>query len=75
MKLFRKLILMSAASFAVIPSVSVADILIAPTRVVMEQGERSAELVFINKGGEEAQQATPLARQGAAILKAVVLSA
>lgn len=31
-----------------------ADVLIAPTRVVLERGERSAELIVVNKGDEEA---------------------
>lgn len=31
-----------------------AEVLIAPTRVVMENGTRSAELVIVNKGEEEA---------------------
>ena len=30
-----------------------ADLLIAPTRVVLERGERTAELVVVNKGQEE----------------------
>ena len=31
-----------------------AEVLIAPTRVVLENGQRSAELVIVNKGDEEA---------------------
>ncbi|MEL7128411.1 MAG: hypothetical protein AAGK23_02595 [Pseudomonadota bacterium] len=31
-----------------------AEVLIAPTRVVLERGERSAELIVVNKGDEEA---------------------
>lgn len=36
------------------PPIVNADVMIAPTRVVFENGERSAELVIVNKGGEEA---------------------
>ncbi|MEM6899755.1 MAG: hypothetical protein AAF583_08300 [Pseudomonadota bacterium] len=31
-----------------------SEVLIAPTRIVLERGERSAELVIVNKGDEEA---------------------
>lgn len=37
-----------------LPQIAVAEVLIAPTRVVMEKGERSAELILVNKGTEEA---------------------
>lgn len=36
------------------PLPAYAEVMIAPTRVVMEKGERSAELVIVNKGDEDA---------------------
>ncbi len=36
------------------PTMSQAEVMIAPTRVVLENGDRSAELVIVNKGDEEA---------------------
>jgi len=38
----------------VAPYTANAEVLVAPTRVVLENGERSAELVIVNKGDEEA---------------------
>ncbi|CAN0123613.1 unnamed protein product, partial [Chrysoparadoxa australica] len=38
----------------ILPIFAVAEVLIAPTRVVLEKGERTAELVIVNKGTEEA---------------------
>lgn len=38
----------------ILPSAAQAELLIAPTRVVVENGERSAELVLVNRGDEEA---------------------
>ena len=35
------------------PSIANADVMIAPTRVVFENGDRSAELVIVNKGEED----------------------
>lgn len=34
--------------------VAFAEVLIAPTRIVLEDGQRSSELVIVNKGSEEA---------------------
>ncbi len=39
---------------ALSPAPAAGEVLIAPTRVVLERGERSAELVVVNKGDEEA---------------------
>ncbi|MEL7481584.1 MAG: molecular chaperone [Pseudomonadota bacterium] len=40
-------------SLAVFMPGAFAEVLIAPTRVVLERGERSAELIVVNKGEEE----------------------
>ncbi|MEL6257458.1 MAG: molecular chaperone [Pseudomonadota bacterium] len=45
---------LAAASLAIAPRSADAEVLIAPTRVVLEEGERSAQLVIVNKGEEEA---------------------
>jgi len=42
-----------ASVTAVSTPLAAAELMIAPTRVVMENGERSAELVLVNKGAEE----------------------
>lgn len=43
-----------AAAQAAIPTTASAELLIAPTRIVLDPTERSTELVVVNKGGEEA---------------------
>ncbi len=55
MRSLRSLFLFAAivAGAILIPSPAQADLLIAPTRVVLERGERSAELIVVNKGDEE----------------------
>lgn len=50
---FSKFALIASTIVALTP-LAFAELLIAPTRVVLENGERSAELVLVNKGGEEA---------------------
>jgi len=47
--MFRLAILATTA----IPQFAMAEPMIAPTRVVLENGERAAELVLVNKGDEE----------------------
>ncbi len=51
---FIRILLMAVLIQAVVGHSAKADILVAPTRVVFEDGERSAELVVVNKGQEEA---------------------
>lgn len=47
--------LIAAIAAGLLPVAPVsAEVMIAPTRVVMENGTRSAELVLVNKGDEEA---------------------
>jgi hypothetical protein len=53
MKLFKPFVAMVAAGLVVAATPAYADILVSPTRVVMEPGERTAELVFLNKSDEE----------------------
>ena len=48
-----KTALIAGTALAITPT-AFAELLIAPTRVVLENGERSTELVLVNKGGEEA---------------------
>ncbi len=43
-----------AAAQTVIPTPASAELLIAPTRIVLDPTERSTELVVVNKGNEEA---------------------
>jgi hypothetical protein len=43
-----------AAAQVAIPTTASAELLIAPTRIVLGPTERSTELVVVNKGGEEA---------------------
>lgn len=50
---FRKIWATIAAGCTLFPTLAFADILVAPTRVVLERGERTAELVFINKSTED----------------------
>lgn len=45
--------LMFASTLIATAPLAVAELMIAPTRVVLENGERSAELVLVNKGAEE----------------------
>ncbi|MEO0818555.1 MAG: hypothetical protein AAFX86_14780 [Pseudomonadota bacterium] len=47
-----KLILLASATALMAPFAS-AELMIAPTRVVLENGERSAELVLVNKAAEQ----------------------
>lgn len=47
-------LLMASSALAVFPTAPLAEILVAPTRVVLENGERSTELVLVNKGSEAA---------------------
>ena len=49
-----KFITITILALYVLPFSSLAEVMIAPTRVVLEKGERSAELVIVNKGTEEA---------------------
>jgi hypothetical protein len=42
------------SAFALLSASSYAELLIAPTRVVLEKNERSAELVLVNRSSEEA---------------------
>ena len=49
-----KFITITVLALYVLPFGSLAEVMIAPTRVVLEKGERSAELVIVNKGVEEA---------------------
>jgi hypothetical protein len=44
---------MASAQFA-LPAPASAELLIAPTRVVLDRSDRSTELVVVNKGAEEA---------------------
>lgn len=56
----KKFLLNTLVSLSAITAISatatpaLAEVLIAPTRVVLENGERSAELVVVNKGQEQA---------------------
>lgn len=54
MKHFLKSLLIATVISASIAPIANAEILIAPTRVVLENGERSTELVLVNKGTESA---------------------
>jgi len=47
-------IMSALALTAFVPMQAQAEVLIAPTRVVLEDGEKSAELVVVNKGDEAA---------------------
>ncbi|MEQ3747273.1 MAG: hypothetical protein ABNH53_13695 [Henriciella sp.] len=47
------LAIMASAQFA-LPAPASAELLIAPTRVVLDRSDRSTELVVVNKGAEEA---------------------
>lgn len=47
------LAIMASAQFA-LPAPASAELLIAPTRVVLDRSDRSTELVVVNKGSEEA---------------------
>lgn len=47
------LAIMASAQFA-LPTPASAELLIAPTRVVLDRSDRSTELVVVNKGAEEA---------------------
>jgi len=52
--MFRPLrIALIACLFTAASPIAVSEVMIAPTRVVLENGERSAELVLVNKGSEE----------------------
>ncbi|MEL7232462.1 MAG: molecular chaperone [Pseudomonadota bacterium] len=42
-----------ATATALSAPIAAAELMIAPTRVVLEQGERSAELILVNKGAEQ----------------------
>lgn len=52
-KWLRRFCFATATALCFYPSTVMADILISPTRVVLERGERSAELIFLNGGDEE----------------------
>ena len=51
---FLKTLFIATVISASFISTAQAEILVAPTRVVLENGERSTELVLVNKGTEEA---------------------
>ena len=53
MKLIRNLIMATAFGLSFAPAITYANILVSPTRVVLEDGERSSELVFLNRSEEE----------------------
>lgn len=53
MKLIRNLMMAAAISLAIGPTMASANILVSPTRVVLEDGEKSSELVFLNRSDEE----------------------
>ncbi|MEM1087448.1 MAG: molecular chaperone [Pseudomonadota bacterium] len=42
-----------ATTTAISAPIAASELMIAPTRVVLEQGERSAELILVNKGAEQ----------------------
>lgn len=46
--------ILAMAMIGVTAPAAMAEILVAPTRVVLEKGERSTELVLVNKGAETA---------------------
>ena len=54
MSRFTKIITAAVVGLSTLPVLASAEVLIAPTRVVLERGDRSAELVIVNKGSEEA---------------------
>lgn len=54
MKKFITSLLLASCAFGVLPTIAVSEILVAPTRVVLENGERSTELILVNKGTETA---------------------
>jgi hypothetical protein len=53
LRTFTALAIMASAQFA-LPTPASAELLIAPTRVVLDRSDRSTELVVVNKGAEEA---------------------
>lgn len=54
MKKFITSLLMVGCAYGALLTTASAEILIAPTRIVLENGERSTELVLVNKGTETA---------------------
>lgn len=42
-----------ATATALTAPIAAAELMIAPTRIVLDQGERSAELILVNKGAEQ----------------------
>ena len=53
MKLIRNLLMAAVTGLAFVPAIANANILVSPTRVVLEDGERASELVFLNRSDEE----------------------